>query len=237
MKRRSGGVRVARMAGFILMSFSSGALAGFTSVIPNHFGQPGPDEIIAHVYPSTITATRLPDNGNDTALTGQRFVATAVARFSDYTQSYGVMRGGSFIDVLDVSGKNYHVTGTGKLKVNSGESFARTGNSGTDSSTPSANADGRDHVVTYRITGANPDPQYLQFWEDLNDSPALSKGRTKSDFNDLVVQLEPSVGSVGESVPLPPALLSGASFGVTMLVFGRVRRRPFLAHARARVYH
>ena len=54
---------------------------------------------------STITATRFDDSGQaDSMLTGERFLATAVARFSDYTQSYGVFNGGSFSAVLVVSG-------------------------------------------------------------------------------------------------------------------------------------
>ena len=95
-----------------------------------------------------------------------------------------------------------------------------TGNSGTDSSTPSNNGDGRDHVVTYQISGAHPDPQYVQFWEDLPKTPEMiAKDRTISDFNDLVVQLQPN------AIPLPPALLSGSGLIAFIATAGAYRSR------------
>src|SRR5262249_29109972 len=96
----------------------------------------------------------------------------------------------------------------------------RTGNSGTQSSTPSENADGADHVVTYQVSGSHPDPQYVQFWEDLNTTPDLiAKNRTVSDFNDLVVQLSP------RPIPLPPAMLSGCVLLSIIATGGAYRAR------------
>ena len=218
------------------LAWSSCVWAGFTTLIPNPFGEPGPQQIISHVYQepvtpsgrnfvgSTITATQLDDSLSNQALLGQQFNATAVARFSGNTQSYGVLNGGSFTLVFTANGNGYNVTGNGPIEVNNGESFGRTGNSGTDSAIASLNADGRVHVITYAISGAQPGPQYLQFWEDLNASPGLTKRRSKSDFNDLVVQLVPGSGSGGNVVPLPPAALSGAMLIASLWTARRLKR-------------
>src|SRR3954453_226321 len=108
MNRRISGTRLATLAGAGLMVFSSGARAEFAKVIDNRFGQPEPRQILSNVLqtalsPSSgnytngsVTATRLPDGVNDTALIGPKFVASAVGRFSDYTQSYGVSDGTTF---------------------------------------------------------------------------------------------------------------------------------------------
>src|SRR5689334_5338410 len=186
MKRRICSARMAKMAGTGFMAVSSSAFASFTTIVPNRFGQPEPQQILSQIYNdsvtpsganftgSTITATRLDDSGPaDSMLTGEHFIATAVARFSDNTQSYGVLNGGSFSAAIVVSGHDFSVVGSGNIKVPAGQSFGRTGDSGTDSSTPSDNSDGRDHVVTYQISGAHPDPQYVQFWEDLPKTPEL----------------------------------------------------------------
>src|SRR6266480_1075837 len=101
MKRHLFSVRLAKMAGAGFIAVSSSAFANLTTIIQNRFGQPEPQQILSQVYHdpvspdgvnftgSTITATRLDDSGPaDSMLTGERFTATAVARFSDYTQSY-----------------------------------------------------------------------------------------------------------------------------------------------------
>lgn len=229
---------IAAIAAGTLAAFSPASFAGFTTVVPNHFGEPGQQEIISHVYQADfqpmgesflsgpISATRLPDGVNDANLYGQQFVARVVARFSDNTQSFGVLNGATYTPVFNVSGRDYAATGSGTVTVSAGQSFARVGSSGSHSSIPSVNADGRDHVLTYEISGADPSPQWLQFWEDLNDTPGLAKGRTKSDFNDLVVQLSASGTDAGNVVPLPPAVLSGAATGAMVLLqCARVRRR------------
>jgi len=235
MKRHLFPARLAKLAGAAFIAISSSAFANLTTIIQNRFGQPEPQQILSDVYGdpvsrdgvnftgNTITATRLDDSVSDSILKGDRFTATAVARFSDYTQSYGVLNGGSFSAVLVVSGHDYNVVGSGTITVPPGQSFGRSGNSGTDSSTPSENSDARDHVITYQISGAHPDPQYVQFWEDLpRTNQLIEKDRTISDFNDLVIQLQPS------AIPLPPALLSGSgliAFIATASAYrSRVRR-------------
>jgi hypothetical protein len=239
MKRHMYRVALTGLASAALSVLSSSASAELTDVIANRFGQPDPRQIVSSVFGQTvtaagadfsggsITATRIGDDSPSEELVGQKFVATAVARYSDYTQSYGVISSGSFTPVFEATGFGTDVSGSGTIKVNTGESFGRSGNSGTQSSTASENADGRDHVVTYRINGAKPDPQYLQFWEDLNKTPDLAKGRTISDFNDLVVKLAPASssggGGVGATVPLPPAIVSGGLVGVASFLIGRRR--------------
>jgi hypothetical protein len=225
-------------AGFLIV-FSSKTQAGLTDVITNQFGQPTPHQIVEHVYNDTfdvagenfasptIAVTRLNDNNDSTRLVGHDFSANAIARFSDYTQSYGTISGGSFKPAFDVSGKNYDVTGSGTVKIDSGDSFARSGNSGTQSSNASQNVDTRDHVVSYEVHGAQPDPQYLQFWEDLNDTPSLTRaGHTVSDYNDLVVQLTPADSNGGGNlVPLPPSVWTGAVVGFSMFIKQAAKRR------------
>jgi len=240
MKRQISRVALASLVG-VLGLFSSSGLANLTPIVSNPFGQPEPKDIISHIYNdsvtsaganfngSSITATRLDDSA-PSPLVGQTFVANAVAKFSANTQIYGVLNGTSFTPAFTATGIDYNVTGSGTISVHSGESFGRAGNTPTDSSVPSQNPDGRDHAITYRISGANPDPQYLQFWEDLSTTQDLSKGRTKSDFNDLVVQLEPTVGSGGNSVPLPQAAASGAMMLGALLV---CKRKSTAGRARA----
>jgi hypothetical protein len=221
-----------------LSAFSSKTSAGLTDVITNQFGQPTPHQIVEHVYNDTfnvtgenfasptISVTRLSDNNDSTRLVGHDFSANTVARFSDYTQSYGTISGGSFKPAFDVAGQQYSATGSGTVKIDAGDSFGRSGNSGTQSSNASQNVDGRDHVVSYEVHGAQPDPQYLQFWEDLNDTPSLTRqGHTVSDYNDLVVQLTPADTGGGNLVPLPPSVWTGAMVGLSIFIKHASRRR------------
>ena len=69
------------------------------------------------------------------------------------------------------------------------------------------NADHRDHLITYIVNGlpGNSGPVWMMFFEDLNKSSSLTKGRTYADYNDLVVEVRPVV----TPVPLPPASLAG----------------------------
>src|SRR5438477_970789 len=133
MKRHLFLVRLVKLAGAGFIAVSSSAFASFTTIVPNRYGQPEPQQILSQIYNdtvspngmnftgSTITATRLDDSGPaDSMLTGERFLATALARFSDYTQSYGVLNGGSFSAAIVVSGHDFNVVGSGNIKVPAG---------------------------------------------------------------------------------------------------------------------
>lgn len=176
----------------------------------------------------SITATRLSDQ-QDQDFTGRTFQAQAVARFSNYTQSFGVWNN-SFQKRFDVIGNHYNVTGSATIDMTNLSAFGRSGNSGTDSSISSQNADHRDHLVTYKITGDQPNAEYMLFWEDLNLSPSLRGGRTPRDFNDLVIEL--TSNQTGNLIPLPPALASGAALGGVILLAGFIKRCRFASPAR-----
>ena len=160
MQRHVYRVAPASLAGAFLSTFSSCACAGLTEIITNPFGEPGPGEIISHVYddavsPSgdnfvgaVVTATQLDDGTASQLLTAKKFTATAVAKFSGNTQSYGLLDHGTFIPVFTVGGDDFNVTGSGTIKVNAGQSFGRSGNSGPTR---------RSHHKT-RMTGITSSP-------------------------------------------------------------------------------
>jgi hypothetical protein len=154
-----------------------------------------------------VRATRIDDN-DDESFAGHKFLAKVVARFSDYSQSFGTIDHGNFNDLFDVSGNHFDVTGQAEIDMTNGGAFARSGESSTNSSINSDNPDGRDHLLTYKLSGGGHDNEWLLFWEDLNLTPALGQRRTFADYNDLVIQLTAD-DSGGNLVPLPPAIFTG----------------------------
>jgi hypothetical protein len=208
---------------------SSQTRAGFTDI--NHSNSPRNskeathEQILEHAYGGNFTAsgvnfsngsvtvTRIDDNA-DATWTQQITSARAVASFARRKQAFGYFQGAggeSFNKLFSVSGSQYDVTGgAGDIDLNGTLKFGRNENVGKAfSSLASDNRDGKDHLVSYKVTGADgTNPTYLLFWED-------KWGRNSDfDFNDLVVEV--TAASDALLIPLPPAVMSGLG-GLAML--------------------
>ena len=152
------------------------------------------------------------DDFQDQIWSGRYFIAEAVGRFSGYSQQLGFFdAGGDYRKLFDITGDGFAVSGRAEFKPPLDSfAFARSGDSGTQSSENAANADENDHLVTYAIDGdtgdsasnANTASTWLMFWEDLNRVPGLPKYRSTTDFNDAIVLLR--------ETPVPPGGGAGA---------------------------
>lgn len=156
---------------------------------------------------------------DDTVWTGMIVSVRAVARYAGYSQKFGYIpgsSGGSYVNLFNVSGSGTGVSGSA-TDVNLGVNFAtwrwaRSGDNGVHSSNPSDNADGLDHMVTYRVSGLNNGlTTWLLFFEDKNQSQ-----NADWDYNDLAVE-------VTTAVPAPGAAAIATLAGAMLL--GRPRRR------------
>lgn len=183
-----------------------------------------------------ITATRVDDAGDQIWQQSDAIVsARAVAAFSRMHQTFGYFNGtggGTLNPLFTVTGRNFHVAGeTGALPMIGKYRLGREGEGRVFSSSPTDNKDGRDHMVTYAITGIPNQPSNVQtwmlFWED---KPART---SDFNFNDLVVELKTdpplSVNAPPPplAIPLPPAGLSGLTglLGLALAKgIGRLRR-------------
>jgi hypothetical protein len=221
------------------------AFAGFTQVKPPPAGEMGRDQILSHLYGGTfvasgnhytngtITAYRIEDqslaSGPMNILSGSYgsasdqtwhgdFTARAVAKFSLNQQTLGFDRGNGFEKLFDVTGYGFAINNASKtIHTDADFCFNRKGDSGNQCSINSENIDARDHMVTYCIEGAGAN-KWLMFWEDINLSQNISKRRSSSDFNDLVIEVSPHTHVA--AVPLPPTVYTG----LMMLVSGGVVR-------------
>jgi hypothetical protein len=141
---------------------------------------------------------------------GNTFTVTAVAKFSDYSQSLGIVDSdGHSHSLFDVNGYGFNIDPESKTLDMNGQQFTwtRSGNSGMQSSLDSLNGDSRDHMLTYIVNGLPgvSGPVWMLFFEDLNKTASIATSRTYADYNDLVVEVRPAMNPV----PLPPADLAG----------------------------
>lgn len=184
----------------------------------------------------SITATRIDDTtlaggiGNNLHLvfgtpglptTDQRWndgiaVTSAEAKFAAYSQKFGYNDGSGYTNLFDVGitgPSGYDVSGNASHQFASGTpwEWMRNGQGGLYSSTDANNSDGIDHMVTYAVSGlpgvGQNEAVWLVFWEDLNGP--FASGKSDRDFNDLVVEIDASVSSTINPVPVPGAFLLG----------------------------
>jgi len=159
----------------------------------------------------TVTVSRI-DDGSDQVWNGNVVSARAVGLFSSKRQAFGTVGSdGQFNQLFEVEGRNFDVTGSVDTSSaalanlsNSGIVFARGGSRPMHSSVDSGNGDGRDHLVSYSVSGLTGAPNtntFLLFWEDAPNR------RGDFDYNDLVVEVK----AAGEAllIPLPAAAWSG----------------------------
>lgn len=212
---------------------ASNLFASFTDVNPNP-DEGTPAEIFSVLYGNaftnagldfsnnTVTATRLSDE-SDQFWTGD-FAVRIVARFSGYTQTIGSLSRGKYQDLLTAQGIRFDQDPQ-EVSVSLDQGvWVRSGDSGTHSSATEFNEDNRDHMITYKIEGTGHSPVWAMFWEDIDIDDSITKGRSKSDFNDLVVVVRSIDLDAGApiAVPLPPALGVGIA---TLGLCGWVIRR------------
>jgi len=143
--------------------------------------------------------------------------ANARAVYAGDSQSFGYFlgeSGGAYNELFSVSGSGFAVSGNAVIDFSGATwRWGRGGNAfGPHSSLASENADGRDHMVTYKITGLpNTIAVWLLFWEDRDfDDP-----RSDFDYNDLVVEIR--------AIPTPMA--AGLGF-LGLGGLAGMRRRP-----------
>ncbi len=210
----------------------SSARAGFTTIGAHPAGEAGQEQVFAHQFGGTwqqqgvnftdgsITATRVNDfqssssvlnlnkgamgSSTDQLWSGDKFTVSAVAKFSGYTQSFGLLDSTGSHNLLNVTGTGFNVTSANVTVDMHGQQFQwqRSGDSGTQSSLAADNLDRRDHMLTYEVQGLpnTTGPVWMLFFEDMNLASNTPIHRTSADFNDLVVEIRPVVGAI----PLPP---------------------------------
>jgi hypothetical protein len=232
------------------------AYAGFTTIGAHPAGEADQEEVFAHQFGGTwlqqgvnftdgsITATRVNDfqssssvlnlnkgaigSSTDQLWSGDKFTVSAVAKFSGYSQSFGLLDSSGSHNLLDVTGTGFNVTSANLTVDMHGEQFQwqRSGDSGTQSSLAADNLDLRDHMLTYEVQGLpnTTGPVWMLFFEDMNLALNTPIHRTSADFNDLVVEIRPGVNAI----PLPPGGWAGL---LTLTGAALVRGRRALSKA------
>jgi hypothetical protein len=174
-----------------------------------------------------------PDSADDQIWTDGIANITAEAKFAAFAQEFGYDSGSGYINVLDVSGNGFSVSGSGGVNFAPGSTWnwVRAGDGGTWYSDASSNPECQrlDHMITYQITGLDDSPTtttWLLFWEDLKGG--YSCWGSDRDFNDLVVEIKgsvpPGTGN-GPVIPAPSAIFLG---GIGVVLVGWLRRRKTL---------
>lgn len=248
---------LSRFAAALLFT-ASAAVAAPTEIGKIHPGEDDAPQILSSLYGGeflpvdgtnditgrdltngSVIARRLPDgppDGPATADTDQlwdlrSFTARAVAKFSEFGQSFSVAdSSGESVPLFTADGYGYDVSGEGQFAGDVSEArFVRAGETGTQSTVPADNLDGRDHVISYEIEGMpGGQPTWVMFWEDLSTARVTNPNRTTEDYNDLAVELRAAarVGGGAVAIPLPMPVWAGLALGgFAMFTVKRARGR------------
>jgi uncharacterized protein DUF4114 len=213
--------------------------AGATPVMPNMGGEPSlviQAGILDTLY-GLGNLTRMDDSLD--LLWGNTGIAhvLVVAKYSGYDQTFGYLAGesgGDFVPLVTVSGNGYVSGGEITFSIDQSTADFRWGNDpyglggtpGLWSALADENADGRDHMVTWMITGNAGHPNNIlgAFVVGFEDLPGLGD----ADYNDLVVLVwgvtdGPITGPL--AVPLPASLMLIAASVLGGAGWSRFRRR------------
>lgn len=174
----------------------------------------------------SVTITRIDDSA-DQSWNVNVLSAKAVAAFARKSHTLSAVdESGNINTLFKTRGKGFNATGVADASALAGAQaaagssnvkFSRTGE-GKFSSVDSENADGRDHLVSYKVSGlGGADDTYLLFWEDTGAR------RSDFDYNDLVVELRAAAGEP-LLIPLPAAAWTGLSGLAGLGLFGGVKR-------------
>jgi hypothetical protein len=227
MRNRTRSVGIAVLVSTALWLGSTG-WAGATPVMPNMGGEPSlaiQGGILDTLY-GLGNLTRMDDSldlrwGN----TGIAHVLV-VAKYSGYDQTFGYLAGesgGDFVPLVTVSGNGY-VSGT-EITFTIDQSTADFrwgddpnglgGTPGLWSARENENADARDHMVTWMITGNAGHPNNIlgAFVVGFEDLPGLGD----ADYNDLVVLVwgvtDGPIGPLAVSLPASLMLVAASLLG------------------------
>jgi hypothetical protein len=177
------------IAGLSLMGVSA-ANAGFTTIGPtSNPGEPNQATILSHIYGGTFVADGV--NFTNGSLTATRVDDDADQSFAGPITAPTAFEKHTSLDVsLAFSGDKYVLSRNGGIQF---------------TSNPTDNFDGKDHQISYLVSGPGVSG-YALFFEDTKLI------NTDFDFNDVVIA----------SIPLPAALGSGlvslAGMGAGMLI-------------------
>lgn len=227
MKRRNGIVWIGSASALSLMT--SSAMGAFTTVNPPAPGEDSHREILSQVYGAfggeftadgvnftngTLTAERI-DDDFDQVWADLNFTARGLASFADFSQTFGYLpgsSGGDFVELFELGGDEYAVSGEVSTTIDGEFRFARNGNRGIlASSNPDDNPGDNDHVVTYLLTGEGVSGSiWVLFFEDRRNFDF--------DYQDLVVEVREAGAFI---IPTPAAFAAG----LAMMGVAAVRRR------------
>lgn len=211
------GCKLLGLAAVALMATAASSYAGFTPVGPPFPGEKTQAQILSNAFggtftPSgenytngTITATRL-DDTTDTSFSGNIDSVEVLGVFAKLGQALGYSTDGStVVPILTATGKGFAATGSsGPIDIPGSYEFVRDGDGQTFFSNPANNPDGKDHQVTYLLSGKGVTGKtYVLFFEDLT-----AKNHGDFDFQDLVVEVNSAKPA---TVPLPAAAYTGMS--------------------------
>jgi len=151
----------------------------FDHIYGGHFTQDG----LNFSNKSGIAATRI---GSPSLWSGQILSAQTEAVFGRHSHGYGlgyVDASGQTTSLFAIKGHGYKVAGNSGLVTPAGDfSLVRTGGGQTLSSDSAANADGREHLITYVITDncSCKSRQFSTHWrhERFVDTYQLNTNRT-----------------------------------------------------------
>jgi len=230
-------IKTAALSAAFATFTATSANAGLTTVKAPHNGEMGIEQILENTYGGnfvasgsnwtngTITANRIDDSVDQEWSAGNYDIHT-VAKFSGYTQTLGIMSHSDTTVHNLFSSSGFGLGGTGSVNncvMSDTFCFTRDGDSGLQMSEDNENSDGRDHMVSFQVSGLSNDPTYLLFFEDLNLTNTIGGNRSYADFNDLVVQVSRSTGQA-VAAPLPAAFIPGVLLLAGNGVYGFIRK-------------
>ena len=177
---------------------------------------------------STLSYTNPGPNATDQLWTASSLTATVkYSHAEDVSTPFGYIpgsSGGTFTSLFGVTGGTFSVSGTGSFSPSGTFRLAAENTYGVLSSSPSDNADGKDHMITYQINGL-PDGSGADTWlvafTDYGNAGTGSSEDAYYDFQNLVVQLQTNPAS--SSTPEPGSLM--VIGGVALALLKRAPRR------------